>query len=73
MAGSPILKVISPKGEYVASCKYLTDAAILVGYYGTGARVKKGHNGKTLWHEGHEKDTALNSYDTAVAVMQERW
>ena len=73
MAATPILKVYSPKGEYVASCKYLTDAAILVGYYGSGAKVRKGHNGKVLWHEGHEDDFAMNSADHAAEVMQANW
>lgn len=73
MAKAPELKVYNPEGEYVASCKYLEDAAILAGYNGTGAKVKKGHGGATLWHEGHEDEAALNSFDHASAVMRQRW
>lgn len=73
MATTPILKVYSPKGKYVASCKHLEDAAILVGHYATGAKVRKGHGGKILWHEGHETQPAGYSFDYAAQVMKKRW
>ena len=73
MAMTPILKVYSPRGEYVASCKYLVDAAMVAGMYGMGAKVRKGHNGKTLWHEGHESLCASDSFDGAAKVMETRW
>jgi hypothetical protein len=72
MAQAPRLKVYAHDGEYVASCKYYEDAAILVGHYPPEAKVRKGHNGKTLWHEGHEADWAANSIDRAANTMRER-
>jgi hypothetical protein len=73
MAGSPVLKVFNPGGKYVASCKHLEDAACLANLYGKGAKVRFGHKGPILWHEGHEKFSAGESYDGAGRVMWERW
>ena len=73
MAGSPILKVYNAQGKYIASCKYLEDAAILVGFNGKGSKVLKGHNGKALWHEGFESQSASDSFDEAAQVMRDRW
>lgn len=73
MAGTPVLKVFNRQGKYVASCKYLEDAAILASYHGRGAKVKKGHSGKTLWHEGSEVIFASESFDRAAQIMKRRW
>lgn len=73
MANTPVLKIYSPSGKYVASCKYREDAAILVGHYPAGARVRLGHSGPVLWHEGYEEHRANESYDDAARIMGERW
>jgi len=73
MAQTPVLKVYNGQGEYVASCKYLEDAALLVSYHGKGSKVKKGHSGKTLWHEGFEEFDTSESFDRAAKIMQARW
>ena len=73
MAGAPVLKVYNRQGKYVASCKHLEDAAILASNHGKGAKVKKGHSGKTLWHEGFEVISAGESFDRAAQIMRRRW
>lgn len=62
MAATPRLKVYNPQGEYIASCKHGEDAAAIVGNYGHGAKIKD-RNGKVLWHEGYEEQSAAESYD----------
>lgn len=71
--GAPILKVYSPYGRYVASCKHCIDAAVLAGFYGVGAQVRLGHKGVVLWYEGREHISANESFDGAASVMLERW
>ena len=51
MAASPRWKVYGPNGEYVASCKYVSDAALLVSNYRDGAVIKDRHK-KIVWREG---------------------
>ena len=70
MAASPPYKVFRD-GEYVASVKYLEDAAAIVGMSGEGGVVKYGHN-KVIWTEGSEELEASESYDGAAAIMQAR-
>jgi hypothetical protein len=73
MAASPPLKIHNPSGEYVASCKYYEDAAMLVGNYGVGAKVK--HSIGVIWHEGHEGSeeiSAAESWDSAGTIMRDR-
>ena len=66
MAGAPRFKVFSPTGEYVASCKYPSDAAAIVAAYGEAAQIRDGHSKKhTLFTNGPDGD-AGESYD-AVA------
>jgi hypothetical protein len=73
MAGSPRFKVYNPQGEYVASCKHVEDAAMLVGNYGEGAKIRDGMNGKrVVWHEGKESVSASDSYDEVYSVVWER-
>jgi hypothetical protein len=72
MAGSPILKVYSPEGEYVASCKEVIGAAVLVATYGDGSTIRLGHNKKsTLYTQGVDGD-ASQSYDTTGELMASR-
>lgn len=71
MAGSPKLKVYNPSGEYVASCKYGEDAAMIAGGYGEGATIRYGHS-LIVWREGSETEMASESYDTCADTMAER-
>ena len=67
MAASPDFKIYR-RGEYVAACKYLEDAAALVGM--SGGSVRYGHT-RTIY-----PDTVLNqqraadSVDEAADVMR---
>ena len=63
MAQSPRFKVHNPRGEYVASCKFLEDAAALVANYGEGAKIKDAVSGALCWHEGREDFSAADSWD----------
>jgi hypothetical protein len=71
MAGSPQWKVYNDSGEYVAACKHAEDAAALVANYGSGAKIKHGHS-LVVWHEGHEAESAGESYDACRIVMLNR-
>lgn len=71
MASSPQLKIFNPDGDYIASCKYYEDAAMLVGSYGHGAKVKLGHS-SIIWNEGQEEIEASESFDRARQIMVER-
>jgi hypothetical protein len=68
MASTPPWKVYR-NGEYVASCKYPEDAAMLVS--ASGGVVKHGHS-LTVWTEGREEFSAGESYDQAAATMEQR-
>jgi hypothetical protein len=69
MAGSPIWKVYTDANEYIASCKYLEDAAILVAGQGSAeTTIRYGHaRTHIIWTEGKD-GKAFESYD-AVAVI----
>jgi len=71
MAGSPKYKVYDNDGVYVASCKSLEDAAILVGIgYTDRGTVRLGH-GPILWTNGVDGNAA-DSYDGAAHTMAQR-
>ena len=72
MAASPCWKVFNPQGEYVASCKHVEDAAMIVGSYGEGARISYQRQ-FTVWHEGHEHQPASDSWDYVAQVVHERF
>lgn len=70
MAGTPQFKIFSAGNEYVASIKYLEDAAAFVSIQGEGATVRNGHAKKdTLWTEGVDGN-AGESYDETAATMR---
>lgn len=72
MASSPTWKVYSVDGEYVASCKYVEDAAALLSAcYGIGATIRYGHS-KKVWIEGTERQPASESYDFVAATVHAR-
>ncbi len=70
MAGSPQFKVYRGK-EYVASCKYAEDAAILVAALGEGSTIRNGHS-TIVWEEGKETQPAYESYDFVAYTVFER-
>lgn len=69
MSGTPKWKVYRDK-EYVAACKYASDAAAVVGLTGHGT-VKYDHS-LIVWREGSERVSASESYDEAAETMLER-
>lgn len=75
MAATPEYKVYTQRsyvrGEYVAACKYLEDAAALVAFLGAESEIRWGHSVK-LWREGHEDQPASESYDHVRNVCLER-
>jgi len=68
MAGSPKYKVFNADGVYQAACKEPEAAVVIADWYGTGATIRWDH-AFTLWTVGTDKS---DSYDAAVAVMNER-
>jgi hypothetical protein len=71
VAATPKFKVFNALGQYVAACKWLEDAAMLVGFYGVGATIRWGHR-IVIWREGEEATAAYESYDTVAEVCLER-
>jgi hypothetical protein len=71
MGSTPQFKVFTAANEYVASIKYLSDAAAFVSVLGEGATVRSGHAKKdTIWTEGITGN-AYDSYDEAAEAMQD--
>lgn len=70
MATTPRWKVFDDRGEYVASCKYPSDAAALVGLRTSGATVRDGHR-VVVFEQGRDGD-AGESYDLAALLIQIR-
>jgi hypothetical protein len=72
MAGSPILKVYSPAGEYVGSAKEVIGASVMAQAYGDGSTIRLGHK-VILWTQGFANDgDACESYDHTGEVMVSR-
>lgn len=71
MGGSPVLKVYSREGEYLAAFKYAEDAAALVALRGSGATIRRGHR-RVVWTEGMESQPAIESYDYVAEVASRR-
>ncbi len=64
MAATPKYKVFTNTGEYVASCKYAEEAAVLVAALGDGTEIRTSHSkGSVVWREGKEMQSAAESYD----------
>jgi hypothetical protein len=73
MAASPIWKVYSATGEYLAACKYVEDAAAVVAAHGEGTQIRLGHASRAaVWTEGKEEQPAGESYDGVVATVLKR-
>lgn len=73
MAASPRYKVYNDDDEYIASFKYIEDAAYFVGGMAAGYSVRLAHTKKSIiWLEGNETIDAHESYDQASSIMAER-
>ena len=67
MGASPSWKVYTAAGEYIAACKYPSDAAAVVGLSNSGT-VKWCHK-LVVWREGQETVGASRNYDEAAEIM----
>lgn len=66
-------KVFNKAGEYIASCKHVEDAAVIVSVQGNGASIRLKHRKTwTLWMEGAELQPAGESYDFVATTANER-
>lgn len=57
--------------ERASGFVYYEDAAAFVAFLGSGATVRIGEN-IVVWHEGHEDESAAESYDGAALIMEAR-
>lgn len=73
MAATPNWKVVNPKGEYIASFKHVEDAAVLIAFYGDGAKLYDGVVAKRalVWTEGAD-GVAAESYDSVAQTVHAR-
>ncbi len=72
MASSPQLKVYSGD-EYIASVKHAEHAAAIVALEGNAATIRQGHSKRMiLWREGHESQSASESYDFVAQTVYAR-
>lgn len=63
MASSPRWKVFDASGKYQAACHEVEGAACLMGFYGDGSTIRRGHAKKDIvWTEGVDGNGG-NSYD----------
>lgn len=60
------------KHEIVAMLRYAEDAAALVATLGEGYIIRDERDGRILWHEGREVESAVESYDAAAEIMHKR-
>lgn len=73
MAQSPKWKVFDADGRYQAACKEIEAAAALMGFYGEGATIRFDHaKSATVWTEGLESQSAMESYDYVADVADDR-
>lgn len=70
MAASPVWKVYTKDGEYVASCKDTEGASLLMNLYGEGSTIRHDHR-RIVWTEGVD-GTASESYDGTAEVIRQR-
>jgi hypothetical protein len=68
---TPVWKIYTASGEYIAACKHSEDAAAVVSLHGQGATVRHNH-GHVVWREGAEEFSAGDSYDLASNLMLDR-
>ena len=72
MAAAPRFKIFNPQGKYIAACKHIEDAAMVVGSYGDGAQIRDGHAKKyAVWTQGIDGDAA-ESVDEVASLANQR-
>lgn len=72
MSGTPRWKVYDGDGLYVAACRYIEDAAAVVGGHDDGSTIRDGaHNRRIVWREGKDGHAA-DSYDDVAATVNMR-
>ena len=72
MAATPKYKIFTPDNEYVASCKYVEDAAALVAFRGHGSTIRTGHSKKSIVYTNGEDGEAGESYDVVADIVFNR-
>ena len=73
MSSSPQFKVYDSENNYMAACKDIFSAAVLVAFYGDGATIRHGHSTRDIvWREGGEIQSAADSYDFTDEVVSKR-
>lgn len=71
LGGSPKWKLYNAEGEYIAACRYVEDALMLMAFNGDDSTIKFDHR-TLVWTEGKEEIRASESIDRAVAIVDER-
>jgi hypothetical protein len=70
MAAAPQWKIYNDDGEYIAACKYIEDAAVIVANQPDGSTIRDGHR-TVVWTEGRD-GRAWESYDWVAEVALKR-
>ena len=71
MVGSSRWKVYSDDGEYLAACKYIMDAAAILGAHGIpGYTIRDGYR-RVVWKDGKD-GVAGDSFDTVIDLVIKR-
>ena len=72
MASTLQFKVFDVDGEYLASFRYVEDAAILVAAKEDGTTIRNGHSKRTIvWTEGVD-GSASRSYSVVADIVHGR-
>ncbi len=72
MASAPRYKIFDSSGTYQGSLKEPEACAAVLALYGDGAKIRLGHGGPILWHEGAEHQAASESWDEVALTMRRR-
>jgi hypothetical protein len=59
------------ENEYIATCKYAVDAAMIIANCQPGSTIRYGHH-KIVWTEGQEDQPAGESFDHVAEVCISR-
>ena len=71
MAHSPRWRVYSGDGVYMAACKYILDAAAILGAHGIPGYTIRDRHRQVVWTDG-EDGVAGDSYDDVVNLVSKR-
>jgi hypothetical protein len=67
--GTPALKVLNPRGEYIAACVHVEDAAALLALNGEGSKIKL--HGRIVYTDGIDGH-ASDSYDAVGRIINNK-